>query len=293
MPRTGRRASLDGQELLVEGFRHLLADGAPIVGLTTPLLHQLHGANDVSRRDERNVRLAGWILRVDEFQLFRRYTPVGILTTMDDTVLAVFFDDVEHPLFDIGIAVDDGLAVTILSPQHIARERQCCCPGHIVGIVVPKGWRHIRNTAIRPLCFANVAHPLGIEAFVVEKERFTQRPHRAVAQPRLAFITLRTIDRHTLVVVQYAPPGIAHNLVQNGVRTLKVSCGTHFIGHHFCHKVFLRSVFQSDDLGILKAVIDERGRPPAAFLVFVAIANVDVRRLGIAEVLAKESAISI
>ena len=242
MTRTGRGASLDGQELLVERLRHLLADRTPIVSLTAPLLHQLQGADDVGRRDERHVRLAGRVLRMDEFQLFRGYAPVGIFATTDDAITTVLLDDVLHPLLDIWIAVLDGLTIAILSIEHIARERQCCRPRHIVGIVVPEGGCHIRNATIRALCLTNIAHPLGIEAFVVKEERLAQRPHRAVAQPRLPFVTLWTVDRHSLIIVKYAPPGILHDLVQCGVRAFKVSCGTHFVSHHFGHKIVLRGI---------------------------------------------------
>ena len=55
MSRTGRRASLDGQELLIEGLRHLLCCRTPLVGFTIlkyhfrPCGHQFHDVNHVGR----------------------------------------------------------------------------------------------------------------------------------------------------------------------------------------------------------------------------------------------------
>ena len=132
---------------------------------------------------------------------------------MDDTVTTVFFDDMLYPFLDVRIAAFDGLTITILAPQHIAREGECCCPRHIVAIVIPEGRGYIRNTTVRTLCLADVAHPFGVQALVVEEEALAQRPYRTITQPRLAFVALRTVERHALIVVQDAPPGVLHHLV--------------------------------------------------------------------------------
>ena len=130
--------------------------------LTTPLLHQLHRPDDVGRGNQCHVRLAGRILRMDELQLLRRYAPVGVFSAMNDAVLAIFLDDMLHPLLDVGIAVIDRLSVAKLSPQHIATERQGSCPCNVVAIVIPEGGGHVWDATIRALCLADVAHPLGI-----------------------------------------------------------------------------------------------------------------------------------
>ena len=67
----------------------------------------------------------------------------------------------------------------------------------------------------------------------------------------------------------------------------------HFVGHHLCHKVVLAGILQSDDLGILKAMIDKGGSPPSSLWAFIAVADVDVCRLGIAEVLTIECSVVI
>ena len=87
-------AFLYGQELAVEGVRHLLAQRFPIFCLTTPLLQQLHGADDIGCRDECSVRLTGRVLRVDKLQTLRGYAPVAILVLGDDAILQVFIHQV-------------------------------------------------------------------------------------------------------------------------------------------------------------------------------------------------------
>ena len=230
---------------------------------------------------------------MNKFQLFWWHTPVSILTTMYDAVATIFFYDMLHPLLDKWIATLNSLRIAILSPQHIAAERQCCRPCHIVAIVVPECWGYVRNAAIRTLRLTNVTHPLGIEAFVVEQETLAQRAHRPITQPRLAFIALWTVNRHPLIVVQHTPPSIADNLVQYRIRTLKMSRCLHLISHHFSYIIVLRGILQSYDFGILKTMIDKCGGPPASILPLFTITDVDVCRTGIAEIVSIERAVSI
>ena len=229
---------------------------------------------------------------MDEIQFFRWYAPVGILPTMDDAVLRVFLNDVLHPFLDGGIALVDGLAVAILPPEHITTEGQCCGPCHIIAVVVPEGWRYVGDAAVRTLCLTDVTHPFGIETLIIKEEAFTQRSHRPVAQPRLTFVALRTVDRHSFVVVQNSPPGILHHFVQDGIRTLEMSCGLHLVSHHFRDKVVLGNSLQSDDLCKLKTVIDECRRPPTA-VAFLTVTDVNIRRAGITEVFAVECAVVV
>ena len=105
-----------GQELAIEGLGHVLADGLPMVCLASPLLQQLHGANDVGRRNECSVRLAGRILGVDKFQALRWHTPVAILVLGDDAILHIFFHQVLQPALDVEVRLVNSLAVAKLSP---------------------------------------------------------------------------------------------------------------------------------------------------------------------------------
>ena len=173
------------------------------------------------------------------FQLLRWHTPVRILPATDNAVLTVLLYNMLHPLFDEWITALNSLTIAILAPQHIARERQCCRPRHIVAIVVPEGWRHIGDATVRPLCLTDVTHPFGIESFIVEQKTLAQRPHGAIAQPGLALIALRTVDGHTLVIVQDTPPGVLHHLVQYRIRTLKMSRRLHLVSYHFSYEVVL------------------------------------------------------
>ena len=109
------------------------------------------------------------------------------------------------------------MLVAKLSPNHIARDRQNSGPGNIVAIVIPERGSYIGDTAVRALSLADIAHPLGIETLVVEEERLAQASHSPIAQPRLALVALRTVNRHALVIVDDAPPGILHHLIDNSV----------------------------------------------------------------------------
>ena len=191
-----------------------------------------------------------------------------------------------HPFLDGWIALVDSLAVTVLSPKHITAKRQGCCPRHIVAVVVPECWRYVRDTSVCALCLTNVTHPFCIETLVVEQERLTQRPHRPIAQPRLTLVTLRTVDRHSLIVVQNTPPGILHHFIQDSIRAFKMARSCHLVSHYFCDEIVFFCIFQSNNLSILKTMINECRSPPTAVCSFLAAADVNVCRAGIAEIVA-------
>ena len=223
MARTWRGTALDGEELFVKEFRHLFAQGFPagsFVGtdvadntIVGPLAHQLQTADDIGSRHQTAVSNTVGVLRMNELQFFGWRTPVAIAVFLDDAILAVFRNEVLKPLLDIGIAVDDGLSVAILPIEHVTGEGQSCWPRHVIREIVPERGGYVGNAAVRALRLADVAHPLGVEPLVVEEKRFAQTSYRAVAQPRLAFVTLRTVDRHTLIVVDNAPESIVHHLI--------------------------------------------------------------------------------
>ena len=66
----------------------------------------------------------------------------------------------------------------------------------------------------------------------------------------------------------------------------------HVVGHHLSDEIILLGIPQSDDLCILEAMIDESGGPPTA-CTLLAIADIGIRRLSVAEVLTIEGAVGI
>ena len=109
---------------------------------------------------------------------------------------------------------------------------------------------------------------------VVEEECLAVASRRAVAEPWLAFIALRTIHGQALVIAQYAPESVAINAVEHGVGTVEMSCLGHFIADYFSDEIVLFCIFQSCHLHISEAVIYKRWVPPLALLVAAGIVAV-------------------
>ena len=220
MTRTTGGSCLVGEELLVESFYHPASAVCPsfCFFLQTlqvgKLLCQLQTADHISGGYQLAIGLSLRILTVNQFQLLWWYAPVAVFILGDDAVLIrIFCQDMVDPFPNGWIRIDDRLLVAKLMIEHITGERQGCRPGNIIGIIIPEGRSHIRNIAIRTLGIADIVHPLAVESLVVENETFTQRPHRMVAQPRLALVALRTVYRHTLVIAIDAPPCILQHLI--------------------------------------------------------------------------------
>ena len=220
MTRTTGSSCLVGEELLVEGFYHLASAVCPSLRFflqtlqVGKLLCQLQTADHIGGGYQLAIGLSLRILTVNQFQLLRWYAPVAVFILGDDAVLIrIFSQDMVDPFPDGWIRIDDRLLVAKLMIEHITGERQGCRPGDIIGIVIPESRSHIRDVAIRTLGIADIVHPLAVESFIGENETFTQRPHRTVAQPRLALVALRTVYRHTLVIAVDAPPCILQHLI--------------------------------------------------------------------------------
>ena len=167
--------------MAVKVANHLFADGFPASSVAVPLFQKLQDANDVGGRDEAAVGLAGRVLRVYQLQLLRWHAPVSVSVLGDDAVHEIILQQVLQPPLDIGVRPVDGIAVAVLSPQHVATEGQRCRPSHIVVVVVPIGRGHVAEDAVLALRLADVAHPFVVEALVVEDEALAETSHRAVA----------------------------------------------------------------------------------------------------------------
>ena len=164
------------------------------------------------------IRLALCILTVYHGYLLGWHAPVAVFVAGHDTVFPILVFQVLQPAFHSGIVALQGLLVAILVQHHFQTEGQCCGPCHIVAIIVPVGRCHIGYATVFALCFGDVACPFGIEHVVVKHVCLAKASFGAVAQPWLAFVALRTIHRHTLVVVQNTPYGIFVYPVQCLVR---------------------------------------------------------------------------
>ena len=198
------------------------------------------------------------------------------------SAFAILVFEVSQPAFHVGVVLVHGFMVAILPLQHIQGEGQCGRPRHVVGVVIPESGCHIGDAPVFTLCFNDVAYPFGIECFIVEEESLAIAASRAVAQPRLALVALRTIHGHTLVIAQHSPHGILIHLVQRGVAALECACRGHGVAHHLAGEVGHGSVAHATDLCITETVVNEGGMPPLSALLAVGI--VAVGALCVAEI---------
>ena len=72
-----------------------------------------------------------------------------------------------------------------------------------------------------------------------------------------------------------------------------MTCLFHLVADDFTDEIAVFCFFQPCDLHVAEAVVDEGGMPPTALLALVTIADIDVGRTGIAEIVAIERAVSI
>ena len=188
-----------------------------------------------------------------------------------------------HPSFHVGVEFPQGCLVAILPEQHIKSYHQGGGPCHVVGIVVPECGSHVGDAAVLALCLADVAHPFGIEVGIVEDVGLAIAATGAVAEPGLALVALRTVNRQSLVIAQDAPPRVLVHLVERGIAGGHHSGGTHLVGDHLAHEIAQAGIPQSADLGIAETVVDECGVPPGAL--FLSVGIVAVGAPGMTEVL--------
>ena len=293
MTRNGGRAFLHVEEFAVEG---ILGQHGFIVEILRISLESLHTGKVghhpinliiISGGDERAIGDTCGILTVDKFLLFRGNTPVSIFVARHQSVLLILVFQVFEPTLHVGIELAHGLVVAVLANHHIESHRQGSRPSHVVGIVVPESRSHIGDAAVFTLCLGDVAHPFGVKRIVVKEECFTETSTGAVAKPWLTLITLRTIHRESFIVGQNAPIGIVENLLQNGIGGFERACSGNGVGDYLDDKIFENwTVSQTCNFGITASVIDEGGMPPK--VVFLAVGDIGVGAVGMAEILAPE-----
>ena len=190
------------------------------------------------------VRLSSRVLRMDEGRRFRSDAPVTVFVSLHESGLAVAFvlPDVGKPLHHLRIISLYRPGVAILTIEHFSRCDDDSRPCDVVGIVIPVGWSHIRNTSVRALSLSDVLYPFEVERTIVEEEALSPASHSAVAEPRLAFIPLRTVDRHSLIIGQYSPISIPHQPVERHIATREQSLSCHIIAHHFAYHIIGREL---------------------------------------------------
>ena len=230
-------APVDNEKMSIEMDGHLFMTLAPLlgfgrlVGYRGKTFHQLHHTDEISGGEQTTVGLPLRVFTVDKFQLLGRHTPIAVFVAGDDAVTLVFVGDMVHPTADAGIRLADGLRIAILMIEHVANKGKGSRPGDVIGIIVPEGGCHIGDIAIRALRLTDVAHPFGIEAFIVEKKTLTQRSSCAVAQPGLTLIALRTVNRHALVVAADAPIGVLDYPGEQGIGTGEMARTLHRVAY--------------------------------------------------------------
>lgn len=170
---------------------------------------------------------------MNQFGSLRRNTPVCIFISLYESRLyALIVPDMRHPSIHVRIIMLYGPAVTILLIEHIGSGDEYGRPCDIVAIVVPVGRSHIRNNTVSPLCLADILQPLIVKRLIIEKETLSPASHGAIAEPRHSLIALRAVDRHSLIVVEYAPVGILYKGVDDIVVAGEGSVSRHGIGNN-------------------------------------------------------------
>ena len=222
---------------------------------TGELRHQTQGLVVIGRHDETLVSLTGRVVAVDELRSFGRHAPVSELVLAQQAFLIdVFLLHVSHPLHHHGIAVGNGTDVPVLFVEHVADDGQCHGPRDVVGVIVIVGRGHVGQAAVFTLRVADVLHPLGIEQVVAEEVALAPGGHRAVSQPGLPFVALRTVDGHALVVGGDAPPGVAENLVEQRIGALEGARVLHLVVNQLGGEVFQTGLLVAGHLDVAETV---------------------------------------
>ena len=287
------------EEAAVERLRHSLRLHHERVSLGGESLFkgkiakQLQDANDVGRRNKRAVGLAGRVFAMNQVEALGWHAPVAIGVFGDQpVVVAEGIDEMSNPFLDGRIAFTKRPAVAILSPQHIARERQGGRPGDVVGKVIPEQRCHIGQAAVRALCLADVAHPLGIQAFVLEEVALAQRAHRAIAEPGHALVALRTVHGHAVIIAAYAPAGVLNDAVQDGIGSCQLALGNHIVAYGEDLEVGRLHDGHPLHLHIAEAMRDECRLPPGSSRLLTA-ADIHILTQGGTQVVGVESRIAL
>ena len=188
-----------------------------------------------------------------------------------------------HPGFERPVMSAYGLHVAKLPVKHVERHRKSCRPGHIVAVIIPISRCHIGNRTIVALRLGNIVHPLGIERFIIEKKTLAPAAHGAIAQPGLALVALRTINRHTFVITPDSPRCVLQHLVQHFVGSCKISGMSHLIFHHLGHKiVFIGLISQTANFHVPETMVHKYRRPAFAFR--ITLQDIIIGNLSIAQV---------
>ena len=244
-------------------------------------MHQLQHFQIIGSGDQRTVSLAGRILTVNQFQRFGRNTPVTIFIFSYDIFLChIVFTDMSHPFFDSRIILLYRTFISEIGKKHITSHRQRRGPSHIVRVIVPIGRSDIGNTTVFTLCFADITCPFGIHCIIIEKHTLSPTSHGAVAQPRLTFIPLRTVYRHTFIITPDSPKRITDNLIQCLVRATERSCMRHLVFHDFSYEVSKLRIRIIADLHITEAMIHET-RCPRSVLHFASAYDIRICGTGV------------
>ena len=196
----------DMQVFAVERFFHLLCPCSPLrlvffqVLQGGEALHDVEQFDVISRRNQCPVGDACRVFAMNQFQRFGRNAPVSVFVFGNQPVLHVFPAQVKHPFADGRVAPFHRFPVSELGVKHVAGERKHGRPGDIVIIIHPESRSDIAEASVLALGFADVTCPFAIKRVDVEQVTFAPASHGAVAQPRLAFVALGTIDGHAFIV---------------------------------------------------------------------------------------------
>ena len=124
MSRYGRRSFLDSQELSVKRLLRCFCLLVKPMSIPIHLLHtgiSCHHLTDsiiISGGYQSHIRLACWILTMNQFLFLGRHTPVAILSTMDQSILLILVLQMLQPAFHIRVVFPQRHIVAIVTIKH-------------------------------------------------------------------------------------------------------------------------------------------------------------------------------
>ena len=266
----GILACLRVQELLVIG---VLDPGGQVeilgrIGLVTAhggeAGHHVQQAVIETGAQQTAVRLAGGVLRVDQFLTFGRHAPVAVDVVDDQPVLHLSVADVFDPLLHRGVVALDRPHVAALVIEHVGHAEIGRRPSHVARMLVegPMSRSHIGHAARAVLHRLDVAQPLLVEQRIAEHEALADTARSTVAEPAHALVALRTVGRHAAVIAANAPIGILEHLIDRRIGSLETADRLHIVVDYLADEAFqLGLVVQARDLDEAEAVVSEARLP--------------------------------
>ena len=162
------KAGLGIEVLLLEGRRHLGCERLVLVGVGALLhdagilRHTLQNLGEIRRRQQRALRDACRILRVNQFRRLGRYAPVGVRVFREQPILDVTAHVLHPQLHGRVVALNDA-RVAVLLEHHPWSQDEGARPGSVVVVDRPVVRRDVGDSSVRLLRIGDVADPFCVK----------------------------------------------------------------------------------------------------------------------------------